>query len=138
MAEPSISKEELRDKLEHGNVQVINVLAPEHYALGMIQGSTAIPLKELESRLEELDQAREVITYCAGGECTASRQAADLLKRHGYKARAYEGGIEDWKEAGLPMEDAENPDEVMNAYVEADAASGLSGLPSERPDRKTP
>ncbi len=101
----TVTKEELLRKMGEGKVQVVNVLDPEWYKLGFIQGSQKIPLGELEKRLGELDKSREVVTYCASTQCTASSEAAKLLAREGFKVRAYEGGIKEWKEAGLPTEE---------------------------------
>ncbi len=64
----------------------------------------SIPVTELEQREGELDEAREVITYCAGPACRAARDAAIMLAADGFRAKAYEGGIEEWKAAGLPTE----------------------------------
>jgi rhodanese-related sulfurtransferase len=36
--------------------------------------------------------------------CTASREAARDLAKKGFKVRAYEGGIEEWKKSGFPLE----------------------------------
>lgn len=74
--------------------------------LGLIQGSRKIPLAELDQRVGELDKARDVVTYCASDQCNASKQAAEKLVAQGFKVRAYEGGIKEWKEAGLPLEPA--------------------------------
>ena len=101
----TISKQELERKLK-GNepVQVVNVLSPDYYRLGFIKGSVAIPLAELEKRHTELDKSKEVVTYCAGVDCSASGKAAQLLADKGYNVSAYEGGIKEWKAAGLPVE----------------------------------
>jgi len=102
----TITKEELLKKMKEGRVQVVNVLDPEWYKLGIIKGSKRIPLDELDQRLSELDRAREVVTYCANTQCTASSEAAKKLAQKGFKVRAYEGGIKEWKETGLPTEEA--------------------------------
>lgn len=101
----TITQEELLKKMKEGKVQVVNVLDPEWHKLGFIKGSQKIPLGQLEKRLGELDKSREVVTYCASTQCTASSEAAKLLARKGYQVRAYEGGIKEWKEAGLPTEE---------------------------------
>lgn len=101
----TISKEELSGKLTAGvPVQVVNVLNPDSYKLGIIKGSLKIPLKDLEKRAGELDKTREVVTYCASYRCRASGEAAHKLAGLGFNVRAYEGGIKEWKEAGLPVE----------------------------------
>jgi rhodanese-related sulfurtransferase len=101
----TISTEDLKRKMDREpSVQVINVLESEHWGLGLIRGSKRIPLSQLKDRLSELDRSKEVITYCAGPRCTASRKAAEFLEKEGFHVLAYEGGIEEWTKAGLPME----------------------------------
>jgi rhodanese-related sulfurtransferase len=101
----TISKEELKGKLDRGEpVQVVNVLSPESYSMGLIKGSLKIPVAELDQRLGELDKSKEVVTYCASYQCHASRNAAEKLAGKGFNVRAYEGGIQEWKDSGLPLE----------------------------------
>jgi len=100
----AVSKEELVQGIKQGNVQVVNVLEPEWYKLGIIKGSQKIPLTQLDKRLGELDRSKAVVTYCANTQCTASSEAAKKLAAQGFNVRAYEGGIKEWKEAGLPTE----------------------------------
>lgn len=102
----TISREELQEKLKQGGVQVLNVLEPEWHKLGSIPGSRKIPVSQLEKRLGEVDKSKEVVTYCAGPQCSASREGAKKLASKGYNVRAYEGGIKDWKAAGLKVEEA--------------------------------
>ncbi|MCM8794276.1 MAG: rhodanese-like domain-containing protein [Candidatus Omnitrophica bacterium] len=104
MGVKTVTKEELQKKIQVGNVQVVNVLDPKWYELGIIQGSRKIPLKELDRRLGELDKSKEVVTYCASYECSASKEAAQMLAAKGFKVSAYEGGIKEWTSAGLPTE----------------------------------
>jgi ArsR family transcriptional regulator len=101
----TITKEELLQKIEKGeNVQIVNVLQPEGYHMGFIKGSKRIPYTELEQRAGELDKSREVVTYCANSMCSASKTGAEILSKLGYNVRAYEGGIREWTDAGLPKE----------------------------------
>ena len=101
----TISKEDLSRKLKSGEeVQVVNVLNPEHYHLGFIKGSKKIPLDQLDQRINELDKNKEVVTYCASYECPASSKAAEKLAARGFNVRAYEGGIKEWSQANLPKE----------------------------------
>ena len=100
-----MTKEELNKKiLGNDSVQVVNVLDPQYYNLGLIKGSKRIPLDKLDSRMNELDKSKEVVTYCASSECNASKKAAALLAGKGFRVSAYEGGIKEWKEAGLPTD----------------------------------
>jgi len=101
----TISKDQLLAKIKNNDgVQIVNVLSPEHYGKGFIKGSKRIPLDQIDSHLGELDKTKEVVTYCASTECPASMKAAAKLAAKGFKVKAYEGGIKEWSEAGLPTD----------------------------------
>lgn len=100
----TIDKEAVQKKISKGDVQIVNVLSPEYYSMGFIPGSLKIPLDELDDRASELHKSKEVIVYCAGVQCDASRHAAQQLSERGFNVKAYEGGIKEWKEAGYPIE----------------------------------
>ena len=101
----TISKDDLSRKLSGGErFQLLNVLEPEYYREGIIRGSRKIPLSQLERRVNELDKSQEVVVYCGSYDCPVSRQAAEMLAEKGFDVKAYEGGIKEWKEAGLPTD----------------------------------
>lgn len=105
-----ITKDALNAMMAKGEpFQLVNVLDPQFYTLGVIKGSLKIPLAELEKRSSELDKSKEIVTYCADASCSASRKAAQLLAGKGFKAGAYEGGIKEWSTAKLPVEEAPAP-----------------------------
>jgi rhodanese-related sulfurtransferase len=101
----SISKDELSEKLGSPWVVIVNVLTPDAYEKIHVKGSVCIPRKELEEgRWKELDSSKEIVVHCSSYECKASKEAADFLEAKGFDVSAYEGGIKEWAEAGLPME----------------------------------
>ena len=102
-----ITKDALNDKMRKGaSLQLLNVLDPQYYSLGVIKGSMKIPLAELGKRFSELDKSKEIVTYCAETACSASRKAAEMLAEKGFNVSAYEGGIKEWTAAKLPIEEA--------------------------------
>jgi rhodanese-related sulfurtransferase len=102
-----ITKDALDDKIKKGEpFQLLNVLDPKNYDLGVIKGSIKIPLAELENRSSELDNSKEIVTYCADKSCSASRKAAQMLAEKGFQVRAYVGGIKEWTADNLPVEAA--------------------------------
>lgn len=110
----TISKEELSRKLGSPDLVVVNVLAPPAYEKIRIKGSISIPRPELENgRWSELDKGKEVVVHCSSYECGASRAAAEFLENKGYNVAAYEGGIKEWAEAGLPMEGTISPQQYL-------------------------
>jgi rhodanese-related sulfurtransferase len=110
----TILKEELAAKLNAGNLVVVNVLARPAYDKIRIKGSISIPRSELEtSRWKELDSKKEIVVHCSSYECGASRMAAEFLEARGFNVKAYEGGIKEWAEAGLPMEGTISPKQYL-------------------------
>ncbi len=45
-----------------------------------------------------------IVTYCGGVNCPSSKQAAEKLASLGYtNVLAFEGGLQEWTEAGYPL-----------------------------------
>ncbi len=76
---------------------LLDVRQPEEFETARIDGTTLIPLGELESRLEELAdwRGRRVVIHCHTG--VRSARACALLKRAGFTdTQSLSGGIEAW------------------------------------------
>jgi hydroxyacylglutathione hydrolase len=71
----------LDDRIEHADVQLIDVRNPGETALGTIPGAAVIPLAELRAASEQLDLERPTVVYCAGGY--RSSVGASLLRSLG-------------------------------------------------------
>lgn len=103
----TITRDELASQMGSGHLIVVNVLAGGAYERIHIRGSISIPRMELEQgRWQELDRSKKVVVHCSSYECDASRMAARFLEDKGFDVRAYEGGMKEWAEAGLPTEGA--------------------------------
>jgi len=110
----TISRDELSKKLGSPGLVVVNVLAPAAYEKIRIKGSVSIPRSELENgRWKELDRSKKIVTHCSSYECNASRMAAEFLEKKGFDVSAYEGGIKEWAEAGLPTEGTITPKQFI-------------------------
>lgn len=81
---------------------LLDVLPPESYAKGHIEGASSFPMETInkDSAEKMMPKGSSVITYCASFKCTASSQSAKTLSSLGYKALAYEGGLKEWQEKG--------------------------------------
>jgi adenylyltransferase/sulfurtransferase len=74
---------------------LLDVRNPEEIAICRIEGSTVIPLPELEGRLGELDPAVPMVVHCKSG--MRSAKAIALLRTHGFtRLRNLTGGILGW------------------------------------------
>jgi rhodanese-related sulfurtransferase len=76
---------------------LIDVRPEEEYAAGHIDGARSIPLSELERRLAELPDDRDVVAYCRGPFCVFAHEAVRTLKRHGRAARRLQDGWPEWQ-----------------------------------------
>ena len=108
-----IDREELKQKLAHPKKSVlVETLPPEQFRKAHLPGAINIPSDQIRNVAAELlpNKGLEVIVYCAGPSCHASREAADELTGMGYaNVRHYVGGKEDWIQAGLPVAGNEKP-----------------------------
>ena len=86
-----------------GVVTVLDVRPADEFALGHLPGAVNIPLRELEARLAELDDAQEIVAYCRGPYCVLSYEAVAALRARGFKVRRLEDGLPEWRAAGLPI-----------------------------------
>jgi rhodanese-related sulfurtransferase len=87
--------------------QQSSVLTDEWFEGENISGSRRVPLDKIgsEVRATKLHKNTEIVVYCDGPKCPQSRMAAEKLVKFGYEnVRAYEGGLEEWKAAGLATE----------------------------------
>jgi rhodanese-related sulfurtransferase len=106
----TITTEELKQRLGRGGgLQFWNVLTDEYFKGEMIPGSRRVPLDRVGREASEAALAKdaEVVVYCGGPNCPQSRYAAEKLTELGFtNVRAYEGGLEEWKQAGYEIERA--------------------------------
>lgn len=93
----AIDGDELRARLDRGDVVVIDVRPKEEYESGHIAGSKSIPVEELEQRLEELPKDRDVVAYCRGPFCAYAHDAVRRLKQAGINASRLEEGWPEWR-----------------------------------------
>ena len=103
----TISTEELVKRLKQNvKLEFWNVLTDQYYSFENIEGSRHVPLDQVgrEVANKNIPKDAEIIVYCAGPECPQSGMAAQKLLALGYtNVKAYEGGLEEWEAAGLPI-----------------------------------
>ncbi len=94
-AEYEIEVEELKEQLDSGKKPVVlDVREPHEYEIANL-GGKLIPLRELPSRLKELDSAQDIVVHCKMGG--RSQEAVELLKSAGFrKVKNLVGGIDRW------------------------------------------
>ena len=88
-----LSAEQLSQRIEDGDVIVLDVRPENEFNAGHIEGAVSIPIRDLKRRLKELPRKREIIAYCRGPYCVYAREAVAELTTRGFKARRLEIGL---------------------------------------------
>ena len=90
--------------LDRGDAVLIDVREPDEHARERIEGARLAPLSRFDPASLEDERGKIAVFHCNSGNRTA--QAADRLLGAGF-AEAYsyqlEGGIQGWKNSGLPV-----------------------------------
>ena len=103
----AIDRKTLLERVNKGEVTVLDVRPVEEYSAGHIPGAISVPLKELETRLSELSGDQEIVAYCRGPYCVLAIQAVEFLRARGLRALRLEDGIIEWRAHGLSVADGE-------------------------------
>lgn len=103
----TISTEKLKHVWSRAIAAFMDLLTEGYFKGEMIPGSHRVPLDTIGREVSEAKSPKdeEIIVYCGGPKCPQSLQAAQKLMDLGYtNVKAYEGGLEEWKNAGNKIE----------------------------------
>lgn len=98
-----VAQDELLRRLTEGHVLILDVRPETEYAAGHIAGAISLPHDQIAARLAELPEGAEIVAYCRGRYCVFAPDAVRLLRARGFDARPLNGGLSDWRSAGLPV-----------------------------------
>jgi len=98
-----VSLDELKGRMKKGLITVLDVRPEDEFKKGHLPGALNIPLSQLRKRLSELPPKQEVVAYCRGPWCVLAFEAVALLRERGHTARRLDGGLPEWRMAGLPV-----------------------------------
>lgn len=99
----------LQEQMTAG-VMVIHALDAEHYAKGHVPGAINIDYEKMTPEMLPAEKNKSMVFYCAGGMCPVGRMAANKARSWGYtNVSVYEGGIKDWRAAGMKVEAGSEP-----------------------------
>jgi rhodanese-related sulfurtransferase len=100
----TLSPVEFQDQFRPEAV-IIDVRTPEEFEAGSLPNSLNIDFKNeaFMDNIRLLDKGKTYLVYCASG--VRSGKALEQMKAEGFQhVYALEGGLEAWKQAGLPMD----------------------------------
>ena len=99
-----ISKDELKKKIDNkDDFKLVMTLGTWQFMAKHIPGSIHVDTPEKAKEHLHIDD--EIVVYCSNERCVASQMAYRTLVDSGYKnVRRFAGGIDEWEEAGYPLE----------------------------------
>ncbi|GAA3736024.1 rhodanese-like domain-containing protein [Salinactinospora qingdaonensis] len=102
-----ITRDELKTRIDAGTVTVVDTLGGSHYEQQHLPGAVELTENQVADRAGTLlpDKHADIVVYCSNPACGNSQAVATKLEHLGYTGvRKYREGIQDWVEAGLPVE----------------------------------
>jgi hydroxyacylglutathione hydrolase len=98
-----IDLDEAKNRMESGDVAVIDVRELNEWNAGHLPGAKHIPLNTVLNRISEFPTDKQVLLVC--GTQNRSALAAEMAAAMGLTNLAViEGGTEGWKRRGFPVE----------------------------------
>ncbi|MGM0556561.1 MAG: ArsR/SmtB family transcription factor [Myxococcota bacterium] len=98
-----LTGEQLLEKIENGDVTLVDLRPPEEFEAGHIPSAQNLPFDHLEQLIDSLPDDRNIVAYCRGPYCVAAIKGVQGLRDAGLDARRIRFGIAEWKAEGLPV-----------------------------------
>lgn len=99
-----VDRDALAERIQRGEVTLLDVRPPDEFAAGHLPGAISIPLAELRRRLAELPRRKVIVAYCRGPFCVMAIDAVELLRAKGFRALRMDDGVAEWRARGLPID----------------------------------
>jgi rhodanese-related sulfurtransferase len=97
-----VSPQEVKQRLDAGEVQLVDVREGYEWDAGRIPGARHIEMERLTAEAGSIGRDTPVVFSCRVG--SRSGMAAQAFRASGYDAHNLEGGLVAWADAGLPLE----------------------------------
>lgn len=95
-----VTPRDVQASLESGDIVLIDCRRPDEYERARIEGCHLVPMEELPTRMEDLEDFRDqsIVIYCHHG--IRSLRVAAVLRHSGFdEVYSMAGGIDLWSQA---------------------------------------
>ncbi len=102
---------QVKDLFDRKEAIFVDARESSVFSLGHIAEAASLPLADLDSSLQGFQKKvpydSTLVLYCSGYGCHDSRDLGEKLLKKGYRQiLIFEGGYPEWKDAGFPIEGA--------------------------------
>jgi hydroxyacylglutathione hydrolase len=98
---PNASPQDLKPRIDSGEMNLVDVRAETEFSAGHIAGAKHHFLGRLLREAVEIDRTKPIVAQCLGGGRSAI--ATSVLRRAGFDVTNMQGGYKAWVGAGLPV-----------------------------------
>jgi len=94
-----VDVQEMKRALDHPDlgISVVDVREQDEFEIAKVEGTTLVPLSQIEQRFTELDPNQTIYLHCKAG--VRSLKALGFLREQGFKyLKSVKGGITAWSE----------------------------------------
>jgi rhodanese-related sulfurtransferase/DNA-binding MarR family transcriptional regulator len=103
-ADPDLAGEEILERVRADDIVLLDLRPTSEFEAGHLPQARSLPFEELERRLDELPEQRQLVAYCRGPYCVAAIRGVERLREEGFDVQRMPGGVAEWRAAGLPLE----------------------------------
>ncbi|MFH1146558.1 MAG: rhodanese-like domain-containing protein [Pseudomonadota bacterium] len=111
---PVLSLKEALAAFKRQGTVFIDARSPGFYRMEHIAGAISVPQSKFDEVFPRMRQRLpaddRIIVYCSGAACEDSTKIAQRMIFEGFdQVRIFTGGMDEWKKAGLPVEQEGEP-----------------------------
>jgi rhodanese-related sulfurtransferase/DNA-binding transcriptional ArsR family regulator len=88
----------LMERMERGEVILLDVRPKDEYETDHIPGAISIPIEQLEKHLSTLPPGKDIVAYCRGPYCLMSAEAVKMMNTKGLSALRLKEGVHEWRQ----------------------------------------
>lgn len=98
-----INRKELLSRAKSGDVIIIDVRPHDEFKTAHIPYAVSIPISNLSKHLKKFSKDKEIVAYCRGPYCFFAKEAVEILRAKGFKAKRLQDSVHDWQANGLSL-----------------------------------
>ena len=98
-----ISAQDLRLRLQSGNVVLLDARPTVEYETGHLPGALSVPVETVEQLLASLPDDKTIVAYCRGPYCVLADEVLAEFAQAGKRVARLEAGVTEWQMAGYEV-----------------------------------
>lgn len=98
-----VDRKQLLAKVKRGDTILLDVRPSEEYEFAHLPHALSVPMSHLNEKMKTLPKNKEIVAYCRGPYCFFAKDAVEILREKGFKAKRLKDSVSEWELAGIPI-----------------------------------